>query len=302
MRNVGRSPSLHALRVFETTARRLSFTRAAVELHLTQAAVSRQVRQLEEALGKPLFVRLHRRVELTPAGERLAADLSQSFLQIARSVAEARGETRERLRLSVEPAFAARWLLLRLPRFVASEPQIDVEVDSTEVMREMGSETDLAIRYIEGSRQRPQRSAVLLADISMFPVFAPSMLRPGQSLRTPQDLLQYPLLHEDEDRSWLAWFRAAGLSELSIPRRLRFNDVALVLQAAVSGHGVALGDDLLAADDLKAGRLLRPFDVTARCGTYWLLGVSSRSRARRVFRDWLVEQLDTAIARRPSSI
>lgn len=291
MRTSGSLPSLHTLHVFETAARRLSFTRAAVELHLTQAAVSRQIRQLEEALDQQLFVRLHRRVELTPVGERLAADLSVSFVQIARSVAHARGETRERLRLSVEPAFAARWLLPRLPRFVASEPQIDVEVDSTEIMRELGSETDLAIRYIEGSRQRPQRGAVLLADIAMFPVLSPSLMRPGQPLDTPRDLLEYPLLHEDEDRSWLAWFRAAGLSDASIPRRMRFNDVALVLQAAVNGHGVALGDDLLAADDLKAGRLIRPFEASARCGTYWLLGVSPRSRSRRAFRDWLMEQL-----------
>lgn len=286
-----RLPSLHTLHVFETTARRLSFTRAATELHLTQAAVSRQIRQLEEALDQPLFVRLHRRVELTPVGERLAADLSHSFMQIARSVAQARGETRERLRLSVEPAFAARWLLPRLPRFVASEPQIDVEVDSTEIMRELGSETDMAIRYIEGPRRSPQRSAVLLAEISMYPVLAPSLLRSGQALRSPEDLLQFPLLHEDEDRSWQSWFRAAGLPGISIPRRMRFNDVALVLQAAVNGHGIALGDDLLAADDLKAGKLIKPFQESAPCGTYWLLGASSRSRARRVFRDWLSEQL-----------
>src|SRR5688572_26237781 len=290
MRTSGRLPSLHTLHVFETAARRLSFTRAALELHLTQAAVSRQIRQLEEALDQPLFVRLHRRVELTPAGERLAADLSHSFTQIARSVAQARGETRDRLRLSVEPAFAARWLLPRLPRFVAGEPQIDVDVDSTEILRELGSETDLAIRYVEGSR-RPQRSAVLLADISMYPVLAPSLLRPGQALQSPQDLFQYPLLHEDEDRSWQAWFRAAGLDGIAIPRRMRFNDVALVLQAAVNGHGIALGDDLLAADDLRAGRLVKPFEVAAHCGSYWLLGVSSRSRAQRVFRQWLQEQL-----------
>jgi LysR family transcriptional regulator, glycine cleavage system transcriptional activator len=232
-----RLPSLHTLHVFETTARRLSFTRAAAELHLTQAAVSRQIRQLEEALEQPLFIRMHRRVELTPVGERLAADLSHSFMQIARSVAQARGETRERLRLSVEPAFAARWLLPRLPRFVASEPQIDVEVDSTEIMRELGSETDMAIRYIEGPRRSPQRSAILVEEVAMFPVLAPSLLRPGQSLRTPEDLLQFPLLHEDEDRSWQAWFRAAGLPGISIPRRMRFNDVALVLQAAANGHG-----------------------------------------------------------------
>lgn len=130
----------------------------------------------------------------------------------------------------------------RLPRFVAGEPQIDIEVESTEILRELGSETDLAIRYVEGSRQRPQRSAVPLADIS-------------------------------------------------IPRRMRFNDVALVLQAAVNGHGVALGDELRAVDDLKAGRLLKPFEVRTHCGTYWLLGASSRSGAQRVFRNWLQEQL-----------
>lgn len=290
MRTVESLPSLHTLRVFEAAARRLSFTRAAIELHLTQAAVSRQIRQLEEALGQQLFVRLHRRVELTPVAERLAADLSQSFTQIARSVAQVRGETRERLRLSVEPAFAARWLLPRLPRFVAGEPQIDIEVESTEILRDVGSDTDLAIRYA-WTRQRPQRGAIQLAEISVFPVLAPSLLRPGHELRAPRDLLQHTLLHEDEGRSWEEWFGAAGLEGIPIPRRMRFNDVALVLQAAVNGHGVALGDDLLAADDLRAGRLLKPFEVQAFCGSYWLLGVSSRSRAQRAFRDWLQEQL-----------
>jgi LysR family transcriptional regulator, glycine cleavage system transcriptional activator len=292
-RNWNRAPSLNTLRVFEATARLLSFTHAATELHVTQAAVSRQIRQLETALGKPLFIRLHRRIELTGSGRRLAADLARIFDAIAHSLDAARGEARQTIRVSVEPAFAARWLLPRLPRFLSAHRDIDVEIDSTETMREIGREADMAIRYLEGSPRRIGRKSSMLCAVTTFPVLAPKLNRRGKPLRQPADLLQYPLLHEDDGSYWQQWFQAAGAQPNKAPRRMRLNDVALVLQAAAEGQGVALGNDLLAGADLRAGRLLKPFDIEMACGAYWLLRsqAASSSSAQRAFADWLRAEL-----------
>lgn len=294
-RNWHRAPSLNTLRVFEATARLLSFTRAAIELHVTQAAVSRQIRQLESALGKPLFIRLHRRIELTASGRRLAEDLARSFDMIAQSLDAVRGEARQTIRLSVEPAFAARWLLPRVPRFLAAHRDVDVEIDSTETLREIGREADMAIRYLEGSHRRADRKGSLLCAVETFPVLAPKLKRSGKPLRQPADLLQYPLLHEDDGRAWQRWFQAAGAQPNKAPRRMRLNDVALVLQAAAEGQGVALGDDLLAGDDLRAGRLLKPFEIEMPCGSYWLIRsqAASSSSAQRALDDWLRGELAT---------
>lgn len=291
--NWHRTPSLNTLRVFEATARHSSFTRAATELHVTQAAVSRQVRQLESALGKPLFVRLHRRVELTPSGRRLALDLARSFAAIAQSIDAIRGESRHIIRISVEPAFAARWLLPRISRFLSAHREIDVDIESTESMREVGREADMAIRYIDGSHRRGNRKGSLLTRIATYPVLSPTLTRRGKALRKPEDLLQYPLLHEDDGSLWQRWFQAAGASLIKAPRRMRLNDVALVLQAASEGQGVAMGDDLLAGDDLRARRLIKPFEIEMPCGAYWLVRShrASSSAAQRAFEDWLRSEL-----------
>lgn len=293
-KNWHRTPSLNTLRVFEATARHLSFTRAAVELHVTQAAVSRHIRQLEAALGKPLFVRLHRSVDLTADGRRLAEDLAHSFAAIARSLDTIRGETRHTIRISVETAFAARWLLPRMPRFLAAHRDIDVDIESTESMREVGREADMAIRFLEGPKPRA-RNVSLLTRITTYPVVSPTLTRRGKPLRQPGDLLQYPLLHEDEGRYWHRWFQAAGAQSIKAPRRMKLNDVALVLQAAVEGQGVALGDDLLAGDDLRARRLLKPFEIELPCGAYWLLRSpgASTSSAQRAFEEWLRAELSS---------
>ena len=293
MRKSLRSPSLNALRVFEASARHLSFTRAASELHVTQAAVSRHIRQLESELGKPLFVRLHRSVELTPAGRRLAEDLAVSFDAIARSIDVIRNDGSQTIKVSVETAFAARWLLPRLPRFLGAHPDIDVEIDSSEVLREVGRETDMAIRYLDGVRRDASDGETLLKEVTVFPVLAPSLSDKGAPLRQADDLLQYPLLHEDDGRYWQRWFEVAGARMIDAPHRMRCNDVALVLQAAGEGQGVALADELLAGDDLRKGRLLKPFDIGLRCGAYWLVvnNLTRTSVVQRAFGDWLHREL-----------
>jgi LysR family glycine cleavage system transcriptional activator len=288
-----RLPSLTALRVFEAAARHLSFTRAAADLHVTQAAVSRQVRLLESELGKPLFVRLYRCVELTAAGKHLADELARSFASIHRVVDDVRGVSRQSIKLGVEPAFAARWLIPRLPRFQVAHTDVDIEIESSDALQEVGRDVDLAIRYLNGPLRKPGRSAELLVEVEGFPVLAPSLKRGRGVLKQPRDLLVYPLLHEDDGTYWAQWFAAAGLGPVAVKQHLRFNDAALVLQATADGQGIALGDELLAGEDLRAGRLLRPFELETRCGSYWLLWhrAMPNKGALRNFRDWLHHEL-----------
>lgn len=291
-----RLPSLNSLRIFEAAARHLSFTVAATELHVTQAAVSRQVRELESHLGLPLFVRLHRRVELTENGRKLASELASSFAAIARSVDEVRGQKRQSLRLSVEPAFAARWLMPRLSRFISQHSDVDLDIESSPLLREVGRETDLAIRHMDGPPRRMQANTLLLAEITCYPVAAPTLLGKGKALRRPADLARFLLLHEDDGRYWQRWLQVAEAGDLGPAQRVRLNDVALVIQGAVDGQGVALGDDLLAGDDLRAGRLVKMFDIELRAGAYWLLGPAAEQRtaAQRAFIDWLRRELSGA--------
>ena len=125
--------------------------------------------------------------------------------------------------------------------------------------------------------------------LAAYPVLSPALNRRGK----PGDLLQYPLLHEDDGGLWQRWFQAAGANSIKAPRRMRLNDVALVLQAAAEGQGVALGDDLLAGDDLRARRLIKPFEIEMPCGAYWLMRSRSASisPAQRAFEDWLRSEL-----------
>src|SRR5580700_3555703 len=167
-----RVTSLLALRAFEAAARRLSFTNAAHELHVSQAAVSRHVRVLESDLGRPLFRRLHRQVELTAPGKRLASALAVGFSQIWRAVEAVRNTPAQRLRISVEPAFAARWLVPRFGRFTAAHPEIEVDLESSDELRTVGRDTDIAVRYLPSSSRKPKGRARRLFTYAGFPMIA----------------------------------------------------------------------------------------------------------------------------------
>jgi DNA-binding transcriptional LysR family regulator len=168
-------PSLLALKAFEVAARRLSFTEAARELHVSQAAISRHVRTLERDVGRELFRRLYRRVELTQAGKRFAAELASGFQQIHRAVEGVRGLVTRRLRLAVEPAFAARWLVPRLGDFSTAHPEIELELETSDDLRVLGRDADVAIRFLAvTTRRRPSPSARShhLLSIQSVPVIA----------------------------------------------------------------------------------------------------------------------------------
>ena len=264
----GRSPSLLALRAFETAARRLSFTEAARELHISQAAVSRHVRALERDVGRELFRRLHRAVELTDSGRRFASELSGAFLQISRAVEAVRGTRTHRLRITAEPAFASRWLVPHLGDFSLAHPQIELEVETSDEFRLVGRDADLAIRYLSVGAPRPRGRARRLLSMEGVPVTAG--VRPQPTTWRQDDAVKsFRLLHDDNGSAWRSWFAAAE-------RR----------------QGVALGTPAFIANELRTGRLVQLGHTRVPFGEYFLLESRERSSAslREVFVQWLTRE------------
>lgn len=262
-------PPLNSLRAFEAAARHLSFTKAAEELHVTPAAISQQVRQLEQHCNARLFRRMTRALALTDRGEAALPLLREGFDKLAEAAAELRRSHDDGiLTVSVPPTFGARWLLPRLERFRAMHPGIDIRVDATDRIVDFVSErVDIAIRY--GSGRYPGLVSELLLAETAFPVCAPALVDGTPGLRTPADLAHHTLLHsgglEEEGRvtTWPMWLRAAGLATIDASRGMSFSVASLAIQAAIEGHGVALVSGPTVEDDLKAGRLVRPFAPSA---------------------------------------
>jgi LysR family transcriptional regulator, glycine cleavage system transcriptional activator len=282
------STSLLALRAFEAAARRLSFTNAAHELHVSQAAVSRHVRVLESDLGRPLFRRLHRHVELTSPGKRLANELAAGFSQIWRAVEAVRGTPAQRLRISVEPAFAARWLVPRFGRFTAAHPEIEVDLESTDELRTVGRDTDIAIRFLPLASRNPKGQARRLFTYAGFPVIASGTRTTRPRRRSDSDVLAFRLLHDDDGSEWRRWFAAAGLEGFDAAKHLHFNDSSLALTAMLRGQGVALTAPSYVGSQLRSGRLMRIGRTAVTFGDYWLLEARDRgtAKARAAFIEW----------------
>jgi LysR family glycine cleavage system transcriptional activator len=283
-----RLPSLLALRAFEAAARRLSFTEAARELHVSQAAISRHVRALEQDLGRPLFRRLHRRVELTVQGTRLASSLAAGFSQIHDAVQAVRGVAARRLRIAVEPAFAARWLVPRLGGFSAGYPDIELELEASDELRTLGRDTDIAIRFLSLAARRPRGRARKLFALDGFPVIARGRVGRGRR-RADAEVMDHRLLHDDDGAAWRSWFSASGLGTYDQAKHLHFNDSSLALTAALRGQGVALSAPIYIGSDLKTGRLVRLGRTRVTFGDYWLLEATDRASAtaRAAFVGWL---------------
>lgn len=290
----GRLP-LTALRSFEAAGRLGSFTLAADELSVSQAAVSRQVKELEAELGKPLFERRHRSVRLTAAGRSLLDVLSRSFDAMDASLSEIRGRRGGGLlEISAEPSFAACWLVSHLEDFRAGHPEIDVAVDSDMRLIEFRThEAEIAIRHGMDAKAWPRTEADPVVEVDLVPVIAPALLVSGPPLRTPADLLAHTLLHEENRSVWERWFAAAGVEGVPLGRAQIFAEGNLVLQAVLRGHGVALVDRFLAAEDIAAGRIVQPFDLSIRHGAYWLVARSFKrlSPEARAFRQWLLQRI-----------
>jgi LysR family glycine cleavage system transcriptional activator len=260
----GSLPPLTALRAFEAAARLSSFTKAARELHVTPAAVSHQIRGLEKYLGVTLFKRTTRRMELTEQGRAAAEQFREGFERLARGVSQLRAsDAGASLTLSVTTAFATRWLVPRLGRFMRRFPGIDLKVRAgTQPVDFDQDEIDLAVRIGRGGVAGA--SAIALFGESVAPLASPSFIR-QHGMRRAADLARVPLLHDDSMRragrttGWAEWLGAARVRTVDATAGIHFDDGHLVLQAASSGRGVALGRLAYALDDLEARRLRVPF-------------------------------------------
>lgn len=291
----GRLP-LTALRSFEAAGRHLSFTRAAEELFISQAAISRQVRELETLLGAALFERRHRSVRLTGAGKTLLGVLTDAFDAIGDGLDQIGDTARaRRIAISCEPAFAANWLVPHLAEFQMLYPDIDVDIDpDPRIVDFRGKGPALAIRYSLATTQWPRVESRPLVAVDIGPVIAPARLTENP-VTTPRDLLRHPLLHEDSRDIWQQWFAAAGVTDAETNHGPVYGDCGLTLQAAMRNRGTALVDTLFSAEDIAAGRLVRPFALTVPYGAYFI--VTRRfdllPEAETAFVTWLQARLAT---------
>ena len=288
-----RLPPLNALRAFEAAARHRSFTKAAAELNVTQAAISHQVKALENRFGVPLFRRGHQALDLTDAAQHLLPPLTDAFDRIAAATDRLlRRDGGAVLTITTMPSFAAKWLVLRLSRFRDRHPEVEVRLVTTTALADFGREdVDVAIRFGLG-RWSGLRAERLMTE-RIMPVCSPALLEGEHPLVAPDDLRHHVLLHDDYEVDWAAWLRVAGAVGVDPYRGPRFTDSALILQAAMGGQGVALARYSLAADDLAAGRLVRPFPTVIhdRFAYYLVAPPAYFSRpAVAAFRDWIMEE------------
>lgn len=284
-------PPMSALRVFEAAARHLSFTRAAAELSMTQAAVSYQVRLLEDRIGSPLFLRGRRPLGLTDAGVALSGPATESLDLLASGYAAARGSVAGTLTLDVVPSFALCWLARHIGDFQRRHPDLAVRLVSPSTMGDFAREdADCDIRW--GFGPWPGLSCHALFDAAFTPMLSPDALARIGGCIAPADLMQASRL-DPTDPWWDTWFQRAGVKPSAATRQVATGLRAqhLGAAAAMAGHGVALLTPFLWREQVADGRLVQPFDLVCRDGSaFWLCYPASRRRLAklRLFRDWLL--------------
>ena len=276
---------LNALRAFEASARHLSFTRAAIELCVTQAAVSHQVKGLEARLGAPLFRRLPRGLALTDEGLALLPSVRESFDVLGDVLARFEGgRVMEVLSVGVVGTFAVGWLLPRLPRFRAAHPFVDLRLFTNNNRTDLAGEgLDCAVRFGDGAWHGTE--AAPLFEAPMSPLCAPAI---AERLEEPATLFRETLLRSYRAADWPDWFAALSPPPIRGPV---FDSSWVMVEAAMQGMGVALAPPMMFARDLQQGRLVRPFAAEVSAGRYWLTWLKSKapSPALRAFQDWLSE-------------
>lgn len=292
-----RLPQLHAVRVFEAVARLGSFTAAAEELHLTQSAVSHQIRNLEEFFGQPLIDRRSRSPMLTPAGEPLFVAAQSALMLIAQATRQLQAQ-RDQIRIKSFPTIGARWLAPRLGDFYRRFP--GTEVSLTTVWERDPSfrwdQYDFAIQYGDGDWK--DQSVELLHEDWLAPVCAAGLWSPGKGLMSAEQLAALTLIHPTGSREdWTRWLKAAGMArDAKAPEQIVDTDY-VAIEAALSGLGVTIVDPLLVQGELASGRLVEPLGLRVKSGHgYYLVAPRGQLRGHRYqeFRDWLFEVMQAA--------
>lgn len=285
-------PPLNAVRMFEAAARHGNFTRAAEQLNVTQGAVSRQIKQLERALNRPLFERDGPNVRLTHAGRKYYESVREGLDAIRRATDLVADElTVPTITLSVLPSFATKWLVARLADFQEKIPGIEIRVIASYDLVDLVARPDIdaAIRFGSGNWNGVYRECLFQERV--FPVCSPDFVRKYGPFRRPADLLKVPTIHAAEScDEWARWLEAAGVESSLSPGGARFSDQIMLHQAAIRGHGAIVAHSLLVADELASGRLIRLFDISveARYMYYFVCESGRETEARlALFLEWL---------------
>ncbi len=302
-----RIPSLKALRALEASARHRSLTKAADELNVTTAAVSQQLKALEYEFGTKLVHREGNEIRVDEMALAGLPDLREGFDRLLSGVKKMREfGARRPLTVSVEPSFAATWLLRRLPNFNAQHPDINVRLDATLRVVDLTREPDVDVGLRYGSGDYPGHRVDKLLSEESFPVCSPRLLEGDHPLRTPDDLRWHTLLHDDfqtQDTSmpkWAAWLKTAGC-DVDASSGPHFSHTSMLVEAAVLGQGVALTGRIMAGDYLASGQLIRPFgpEVTTPVNfAYYLVCLETVAERRDIaaFRAWALQEAGQDVA------
>jgi LysR family transcriptional regulator, glycine cleavage system transcriptional activator len=298
-------PPPNSIIAFEAAARHQSFTLAAGELNVTQAAVSRQIKSLEDHLGLAVFRRVRRAVKLTSEGKRLHEAVKAGLDHIAEVVIELQQvDARPHLTVATTLAFSSFWLIQRIPDFRARFPEIELRIIASDANLDLFTEgIDVAVRYGEGKWQGLSSTRLFTAEV--FPVCSRSLLD-IIPIRAPGDLLKAPLLDlEASDKSWIDWANwllEVGLGATKLRRLLTFNNWPLTIQAAIDGQGVALGWTPYVNELLAIGKLVRPIETVVRpTNAYYLITpLHGENPNSRIFSQWIMEQAASLVAAPPA--
>jgi len=290
-----RLPPLNSLKCFEAAGRLLSFTEAARELNVTQAAISHQIKVIEEFLGVALFDRYPRRLTLTDPGRALLPEVIEAFDRVSAAVTAINREQYSNvLSVRLAPSFAAKWLSPRLKYFWLQYPEIDLRLYHAHPAVDFDREAiDIAVTY--GKGDWPGVESEKLLSLDFFPVCSPTFLSNDKPLTDLHNLRYYALLHDANYECWRDWLALAGIDDIDASRGTIIDDTNVLIQAAIDGQGIALGSTTFVADLLESGRLIKPFDISlVNEFAYYVVYPPAhlKNPAVRAFKEWLLSLVD----------
>ena len=285
-------PPMNSLKTFEVAGRLLSFTRAAEELNVTQAAISHQIKLIEEYLGVTLFDRYPRRLSLTTQGKALLPEVIEAFDRVSSAISAVKlNQPSNMLSVRLAPSFAAKWLSPRLKYFWLQYPEINLNLYHAHPAVDFSREDiDIAVTY--GKGDWPGVVADSLLSLDFFPVCTPSFMSNDKPLHDINNLRYYTLLHDASYECWTDWVKLAELDDINTSKGTIIDDTNVLIQAALDGQGVVLGSSTFVQDHLDSGRLIQPFDITLRNDfAYYIVCPPDHlnNPAVRAFKDWLLE-------------